>query len=302
MNKAIELIQNTNKTNKQISEELNIHERTVKRLRYTYNCALKHLEYIKSNTHKSASEIDKELQIECGTTSRIGKMYNITFDKKKKLSWSNHEIETAKKYYSTLGVDGLAEKLNISKTRVRSLASYLGLKRDYQYDKETEQQIINDYLNGVPVQYIAERFDRTPQAVYNFLYRRKIINPKNTNSRYYVTAPERYIIDFMNKNLNANIPDKTLEENRDYFWNVVGKYEIDIPIYINNKKIAIEYDGSHWHDKRKSKDDEKDKVLKDAGFIVYRINSKDHNNDYYNLHSLDHILYDIIDKIKAGSR
>lgn len=289
------------KTNKEISEMVDeVSERTVKRIRYTVNKANKHLQYIKDNLHKSGSEIDKELSLEPGTATRIAKIYGLSFYKKKKSSWSKHEIETAKEYYPTLGVNGLAKMLNISTTRVRVLASELGLKRDYQYNNEVEQSIINDYTNGIPVQYIAKKINRTTPAIYNFLYRRNIINPNNTSSRYYVSSPERYIIDYMNKNLNANIPDKTKEENRNYFWNVVGKYEIDVPIYIDNIKIAIEYDGSHWHDNRVNMDSKKDKALIEAGYLIFRINSKDHNNDYYNLESLNPILDDIINKIKQA--
>ena len=46
-------------------------------------------------------------------------------------------------------------------------------------------------------------------------------------------------------------------------------YELDI--YIPSKKIAIEYDGSFWHENKTKKDLEKNQKCKKDGIILYRI-------------------------------
>ena len=103
----------------------------------------------------------------------------------------------------------------------------------------------------------------------------------------------------MGELLDIEFPDKTKKENRSYYWNVVGKYEIDLPIYINDLKFAIEYDGEYWHNNNKERDKIKDQALKEAGFIVYRISSSDHKQ---NLKTLDPLLeqlaIEIMDLVK----
>ncbi len=308
MMEVVKLLQKyPTKSNEEISEIINQNKnpRYIKRIRYTLNKATDEtIQYIKNNCHKSPAEIDKELKFESGTTNRICKIFNIQMKKKRSNSWSEKEIEFVKLYYPTLGRKETAKRLGISETRVRVLAHELGIKRDYQYTDDEAEDIMLSYLFGETVHSIATRYNRTTQAIYNFLYRREIQNPENTCSPYYVTSTERYIIDYLNQHLNANIPDKTKEENRSYFWNVVKDYEIDVPVYIDNFKFAIEYDGQIWHENKKDHDIKKDKALRKAGFIVYRIKSEDHKNNYYDLTSMNPILDDIVEEIKiiTGSR
>ena len=198
--------------------------------------------------------------------------------------------------YSEKGVEGMSKELNISQARVRVLASELNLKRDYQYTEEEESEIIGLYLQGMTAQEIAEITGRTCPAIFNKLYRKGINNPENTASRYYITAPERYLIKYLSKELNISLPDKSDPNNRDYYWNIVDKYEIDIPIYIGNYKIAVEYDGERWHNEEA--DLIKTKRLQEEGFIVIRVKSSDHQNNYYDLKTLNPTLKKVVKQIK----
>jgi very-short-patch-repair endonuclease len=51
----------------------------------------------------------------------------------------------------------------------------------------------------------------------------------------------------------------------------VGKYWVDIVLLADEKKIAIEYDGWHYHKNRLDKDRIKRAFLRDQGYLTLRI-------------------------------
>ena len=84
-------------------------------------------------------------------------------------------------------------------------------------------------------------------------------NRKLAGNRNKMTYPERVAFDWLTKH---NIQFKSQEK--------VGSY---YPDFIVNKNIIIEIDGERWHDKEKDK--KRDEFLRNKGFKIYRINSKE---------------------------
>ena len=80
-------------------------------------------------------------------------------------------------------------------------------------------------------------------------------------------------------------------------------YELDV--YIPSKKIAIEYDGHHWHENKTEKDLEKNKKCERDGIKLYRIREdlpplNDSSIDYIvqrNEKALSRILEEILSEI-----
>lgn len=56
---------------------------------------------------------------------------------------------------------------------------------------------------------------------------------------------------------------------------VINKQEIDI--YLPDYKIGIEYDGLYYHRNRHSKEESKNRILKEAGILLFRIKESDKN-------------------------
>lgn len=250
------------------------------------------LSYLKNNLNMiSNGDFDKYFNFNNkGTTKKLLKVFDLTNTKIKQQSYSAYEITFIKENYSKLGMKECAKILNVSETRIRQMAYSLGLKRDKQFSKEEKEDIKKMCELGYTAAEIADKHKRSIKSIYNYIYNNNLtLNESKTLSNKFIpSAPELYMINKMSELLNIQFPDKTKKCNRNYYWNVVGKYEIDLPIYINNLKFAIEYDGVYWHDSQK--DSKKDKILKEAGFIVFRISDKDHKQ---NLKTLDAILIEI---------
>lgn len=293
---------NLDKTNKQLIGILNdkYTERQIKRTKTKLRKeSEEYINFIKDNKETmSCGEIDKYFNFEAGTTKIICELNEIKLRKNKNISYSQEEIDLCKKYYPDLGLKETAKLLNCSESRIRVLCSKLGLKRNYQYSKKEEKNIIKDFNDGLLAHQIAVKYNRTPHAIENFLSRRGLTNSQNTNSRYYISSTEKYMIEYITTKLGIEVPDKSLEENRPYYWNVIGKYEIDLPIYIKGYKFAIEYDGYKWHKDRTESDSKKNKELQRNGFIVLRISSKDHDNNFNDLTSLNNICQKVVDTIQ----
>ncbi len=244
----------------------------------------------------SYSEIDNIMNLPKRTVKILCELHDIKVLKTKTLSYSETEIKLMKQYYPTHGRKYMADLLGVSEMRIRVMASKLNLKRDYQYSDEEENNITEDYKNGMSPYELSIKYNRTVHAIESFLSRRKLNNIHNVNSPYYISQPEKYMISYITEKLNIKVPDKEDINNRDYYYKVVDNYEIDLPLYINGYKFAIEYDGEFWH-KNTEKDDIKTKRLQEEGYIVFRISSKDHNNNFYNLSSLNKKLDEIINAI-----
>lgn len=272
---------------------------------YIYRINNELIKFIKENKNDmSSGEIDKYFLNPRGTTKVACILYDINLNKKTQKSYTDKEIEFCKNYYSKYGLEYIAKNLNISITRARTLKSFLKLKRNYQYDVDIAKNIINDFKNSVPIYDISKKYDRSIHAIESFLSRRNITNPYNVCSKYYISSAERYMINYITNKLNISVPNKDDPKNRNYYWNVVDRYEIDLPLYINGYKFAIEYDGAKWHHNKINHDAKKDSILCKNGFIVFRITSADHNNNYYDLTSLNNKCDEIINNIKiiTGSR
>ena len=245
----------------------------------------------------SASEIDEQLNLPRQVTKTLCELHDITLVKTKTFSYSQNEIELMTKYYPKYGRKYMANLLGTTEMKIRVMASKLGLKRNYQYSEQEEQEIISDYKNGLKPYELADKHNRSIHAIESFLSRRGLNNIHNVNSPYYISQPEKYMIDYITKALNIKVPDKENPDNRSYYYKVVDNYEIDLPLYINGYKFAIEYDGDYWH-KDFIHDELKNTALQKAGYIVFRVTSKDHNNNFYNLSSLNKKLDEVINAIK----
>lgn len=255
----------------------------------------KNLSYIKDNLNSmSPGEFDKHFNYQAGTIIKILQIFDIQSIKVKAQSYSQQELDFVMKNYSKLGRKKCAEELNVSESRIRQMTYSLGLKTDRQFSAEEKKDIKRMCQLGYTAAEIAAKYQRSVKTIYNYIYNNGLTlnESKSSSNRFMPSAPELYMINKMSELLNIKFPDKTKKCNRKYYWNVVDKYEIDLPIYINGLKFAIEYDGSYWHDKER--DRKKDQALKDAGYIVFRISDKDHKQ---NLKTLDPILQQISDNI-----
>lgn len=284
---------------KETSEILNKSFHSIKHLysRLSHNTEA-NIEKIKKLINEySCVEIDKLINTPKGTVNTLCLLNDITVKKTKSLSYSEYEIKIMKEYYPQMGKKFVANLLNVSEMRIRTMAAELNLKRDYQYSQELEKKITNDFKNGMKPFEIGEKYGRTTHAIESFLSRRHLVNGTNPNSPYYISQPEKYMIKYITEKLNVNVPDKENSENRNYYYKIVKNYEVDLPLYINGYKFAIEYDGEKWH-QDKEKDAIKTKDLQDAGYIVFRISSNDHNNNFYNLKTLNKKLDEIVNAIQ----
>ena len=113
---------------------------------------------------------------------------------------------------------------------------------------------------------------------YHKLHPEKHPNRKLANNKKYMSYPEKIAYDFLTLN---NIK---FQHNKK-----IGKYFPDFLI----DNFIIEIDGSYWHNKEK--DDNRDKELKEMGYIVYRINAKSHiETELQNILLDKHLRQDII--------
>lgn len=295
---------NKGKPNVWICEQLNIspEKQTLKSIKHLKPLLTgineDYIEFVRENKDNlSYSEMDNRYKVKSGTAKLVSEIYEIKVFKQRTSSWTKEEMDLLDEYYTSHGPKFLAGKIDRNVRAIISMASSLGYKRDNKYSEEEEKDIIDNYLKNVSKHEIAKKYGRSPHAIESLLSRKSITMKGHKCSKYHVTEPELYVIKYLSEKLGISLPDKTLEENRDYYYHVLGRYEIDVPIYLGGYKFAIEYDGAYWH-KDKEKDARKNEALKNHGYIVFRISSSDHGQDFYNLNKMDYKLNEIVNNIK----
>ena len=258
------------------------------------------LEFIKKNKDKlTTKEFDKHFKFADPAFSKIKIIFDIDC-KDRPNSFSDKEKKFIKENYGKLSTSECAIALGMSKRRLVCYASENGILGKKAFSNDDVKEIKRLRKLGYTASEISTKMDRSVKSIYNYIYSNnlKLNQSKSTSNRFKPSAPELYIINKMSKLLNINFPDKTKKVNRSYYWNVVEKYEIDLPIYIDNLKFAIEYDGAYWH-KDKERDNKKTEALKKAGFILFRISSNDHKANLKTLDiTLKQLAINIMDLVK----
>lgn len=244
------------------------------------------LEFIYNNLDMYTSYFEDYFKLQKGSMNKILLVFNIKLYRARPNDFTKREIEFVINNYKKIGPSACAKELDTSTKRIIALASKLEIKcmaSEYSDEEKTTIRTMAD--EGYSPQEIALRLDRSISGIQNYIYKNDITYnySKSSSNRFIPSCQELYVIQKFRELFNINFPDKTDINNKDYYWNIVGKYEIDLPIYINNLKFAIEYDGQYWHNPEYDK--KKEEALTQAGFIVFRI--KGQNNTHRNFHSLD---------------
>jgi DNA-binding NarL/FixJ family response regulator len=84
----------------------------------------------------------------------------------RKPTWTPKQLEDLKKYFPTMKNSELATILNKNESQIRNQAFRFKLKKSAHYwpDKD-ERFLLKHYNNGMTVAEIAEKLNRTPNAV-----------------------------------------------------------------------------------------------------------------------------------------
>ena len=97
------------------------------------------------------------------------------------------------------------------------------------------------------------------------------------NTKFFGSSIEEYIRNKLDSILYDILPQDYEIIIGKNTMNILKQYENDIPVIIINNnnfyKIAIEFDGSYWHENNKN-DEIKEKLLFSKGYTLFRINSK----------------------------
>ncbi len=132
-------------------------------------------------------------------------------------------------------------------------------------------------------------------------YKEIILKGKNTMLKNGIGSSnkEEYLRKRLNIELQLNFPDDEIIIGLNNTTILNGK-EIDIPIIAikDNKiiKIAVEYDGYYWH---KNKDNNKTNPLKDKGYKLFIVCSKENATDKQIDEDIEKVINDIIKYIKS---
>lgn len=243
-------------------------------------------------------DMDKERGLCKGTAVKYFKMKEL-YHMHRPNSYTPEEIAYLEKYAHVKSYVQIAKELNTNESRVRNLASKIGIDKRAIYTKETIQDILKRIDSGETIQSIANSLNKTVISVKGALrrngYNEYAQNKKSINSIYYVTKPEQYIMDAITRRFSVDFPQRSFE-NRNYYWGIIPPYEVDIPFVLNGKKFAIEYDGEWWHQDRKESDKEKEFLLRDKGYYFFRISSWMH--DHTKIETLEPVVNILLQSIE----
>ena len=249
---------------------------TVKKLKSSFSKFKKNeeenIKFIINNIDKYPSYFDQYFKLNRGTTTHITNLFEIKLERYRENDFTKSEDEFIVNNYRKLGLEECSRILGYSKKRILTRAQKLKVYTKQGKYSEEEKSIIKDLCEkGYTPEEISECVDRNAPGICNFIYRNnlKYNYSKSTNNRYYPSYQELLMIKKFEEIFNFKFPDKTDINNKDYYWNQIDGYEIDLPIFISNYKFAIEYDGEYWHNSERDK--KKDKALIENGFIVFRV-------------------------------
>lgn len=258
-----------------------------------------HEVYIKENIYSSpAPVIDDVLNLDGGTTGLYCRIKGLKYTSKSN-GTTQREIDILKKYQDFYTYQEIADNFGYTESRVRNLASNLGLWKKFEWTEKRIKKVIELINSGKTLEEIDEYFERNPGATRVMLNLNNLHEyvPYSEDSVYHASKPEVYIINRINQEFNTNIPEKN-RENQEYFWGVIPPYEIDIPFYINKHKFAIEYHAKHWHSSEKVKENDriKKQILEENDFHYFLITDEMYAR--HNLSNMDPILDKICNKIR----
>lgn len=255
--------------------------------------------FIKENAaYIQARKIDEILNYPASTTSSYCIMKDISFVMRAN-GVTKKEIDILKKHQFSHTYEEIAEMLKTDESRIRNLASKLGLWKKFEWTEDKIKKATELLDEGKTLEEVDEYFGRKPGAARAMLNLNGLHDyvPVSYSSKFVPSKPEVYIIDWLNSNLSLSIPEKN-RENKDYFWNIIPPYEVDIPFYIGEHKFAIEHDANHWHksDRAIKNDQIKKDLLLEKGFHYFEITDEMYKHN--NLKSMDPILDELCDRVR----
>lgn len=146
-----------------------------------------------------------------------------------------------------LGCAEIAERLNISLSTVRRDMLKFGLKKPKfknQSWKDIHEEACNDYLSGMTVREMAEKYNRTEKSVVNFVNRygckRNIYLIKNLENSRRKTDSERYINELNGIKRNVKVGDMVKYRGAEY--TVETKYDTFVVLRGKNYRTSMMYD------------------------------------------------------------
>lgn len=211
----------------------------------------------------------------------------------KALPWDQNEIDFLKNNYTNYGCLYCSKKLNRSYKTVYSKASIFKLPK-ISHEKAVKRcnkyklKLLSDYKNNTSLS--------TLQCYCGIIFKIKLKSVfsghtktcGNCKLRRNSVLTSRVALDLHQKLIDYGYP--TTEKDHNYKTKY-GKY---IDIAIPKWKIAIEYDGWHWHHSKISTDLKQTKLLIKHGWKVLRIRSNWHSPRINTINKY-------IDKLKNGS-
>lgn len=233
------------------------------------------IEFILSNYQQVApTDMDKELGLTKGTSRNVLILHN-----KEALfregSATRKEVETIQSLIGAKTFSEIAKELNTTPTRIRNMASKLGLHAQRHFSDEEKGSIFSSYANGETLKSIAESLFTTQHMVKSILMQNGFIGD-NKSSIYNVSSVEDFIMKNISSEFGVVFPDKSDPANKDFYWGIIPPLEVDIPFSIDGVNFAIEYNSDWWHKDRGDKDKHKKELLESMGYYFFTITSNDH--------------------------
>ena len=138
------------------------------------------------------------------------------------------------------------------------------------------EQIIDEYKNGISAVNIAQNHNVSYGTIYRILEKNNI--PRDNTYSYFESQSELNIVKFC-KTICSDVITRTKS--------IINPYELDI--YIPSHKFAIEFNGVYWHSEQyRDKDYHYKKYLacKEKGIFLFQIWEDDYNRNPELIHKM----------------
>ena len=192
--------------------------------------------------------------------------------------WNKNDLDTLKMLYSNTNNKELSKILNRSETSILCIANKIGLKKTKEHrgkhlseiNKNKGRDLSYENLVEIAKKYKSKsEFQLKDASAYNTCLRNNWLDDLcNHMPKSSFSIPQMMLFELV-KNFISN---NTEYNNR----SIIKPYELDI--YVNEYKIAFEYNGKYWH-----KNDKIDKHLlcsnNNIKLFTFVENSRNYEND-----------------------
>lgn len=253
-------------------------------------------ELIRLSSKKVASEVDKELELPPSTASNYYILKDLEY-MSKPTSYSKYEVEYFKNNRWEMKYKDIANHLGVTEERIINMAYNLGLQTKFVWTPDRVIDVLKRLDKGESFEEVEKVYKRPEGSIVRMLNLKGFHEyvPHSYANKNVASKAEQHIIDYLNKRFDVNIPEKNAE-NRDYYWNIIPPYEIDVPFYIDGEKFAIEHHGLYWHRETGKKDSKKKQLIIDKGFHFFLIDDSMYKRHDYE--TMDTVLNKISEEVE----